>query len=362
PICLPPEDTDDLSDRNATITGWGRLSEGGERAAVLKEANVPIVSNKRCEEMFKSVGRHEAIPEILMCAGYDKGGPDSCNGDSGGPLQVQDDEGHWFLAGIVSWGIGCGEPSQPGVYTLIQLNHDINGKWFKYLSELWELWSRRLQYKTNRITTHDVWKDEVHNAGMMPFPHEWHYDVPSQDKNEDLLIYGVNSSKQSIYIAIKWRPKGVDNQMNATISLRFDDNNSNSYTLEEVSEVEYRKNEYRICGLGVEIMSPFRRKRIKFRGYLKKNNNELVYVRFRFLWYAVSRVYDFTHDFDDHFMAKELLLSPKSRGSSDRFEDRFEQFGQMKGNFKEEMEEERQLYFWGSELDFIWDSYLMKMV
>ncbi|CAG2175100.1 unnamed protein product, partial [Oppiella nova] len=53
------------------------------------------------------------------------------------------------------------------------------------------------------------------------------------DKSEDLLIYGVNSSKQSIYIAIKWRPKGVDNQMNATISLRFDDNNSNSYTLEE---------------------------------------------------------------------------------------------------------------------------------
>ena len=27
PICLPPEDTDDLSDRNATITGWGRLSD-----------------------------------------------------------------------------------------------------------------------------------------------------------------------------------------------------------------------------------------------------------------------------------------------------------------------------------------------
>ena len=136
--------------------------------------------------------------------------------------------------------------------------------------------------------------------------------------------------------------------MNATISLRFDDNNSNSYTLEENSEVVYRRNEYRVCGLGVEIMSPFRRKRIKFRGYLTKNNNELVYVRFRFLWYSVSRVYDFTHDFDDHFMAKELLLSPKSRESSDRFEDRFEQFGQMKGNFKEEMEEERQLYFWGS--------------
>ncbi|CAG2180128.1 unnamed protein product, partial [Oppiella nova] len=61
---------------------------------------------------------------------------------------------------------------------------------------------------------------------------------------------------------------------------------SNSYTLEEDSDVEYRKNEYRVCGLGVEIMSPFRRKRIKFRGYLTKNDNELVYVKFRFLWYS----------------------------------------------------------------------------
>ncbi|CAG2113475.1 unnamed protein product, partial [Medioppia subpectinata] len=217
------------------------------------------------------------------------------------------------------------------------------------MPQFWKLWSMRRQQKTNRIITHNVWKDSVHDSGIVSFPHEWTYDRPSQTKPEDILIYGVNSSKQSIYIAIKWRPKGVNDKINATISLRFDDNNSNSYTLEEDSEVEYRSNEYRVCGLGLEIMSPFRRKRIKFRGYLTKNDKDLVYMRFRFLWYSISRVADFTYDFNDHFMAKEMMRS-KNRDNEivDQLEDRFEQFGQMKGNFKEDMEEEKQLYFWGS--------------
>ena len=39
---------------------------------------MPIVSNEKCQKMFLRAGRHEVIPDIFMCAGYDTGGRDSC--------------------------------------------------------------------------------------------------------------------------------------------------------------------------------------------------------------------------------------------------------------------------------------------
>jgi hypothetical protein len=162
--------------------------------------------------------------------------------------------------------------------------------------------------------------------------------------NENLFIYGVNSMNQCLKVNIVWKP--VNEKINARISLRFEDNDANIYTLEEETSVKYTQNEYKLCGFGFEIMFPFRRNRLKFRGYLRKNGEQLVYTRIRLLWLAISRVYDFNNDFDDGFLAKELA---KQSNVKDIYtENRFEQFGQMKGTFQIEKSEPKIIYLWGS--------------
>lgn len=95
--------------------------------------------------MYRNAGYIEHIPHIFICAGWKKGGYDSCEGncihknkivsaqfklfncrfsiqlkgDSGGPMVIQRPDKRFLLSGVISWGIGCAEPNQPGVYTRI---------------------------------------------------------------------------------------------------------------------------------------------------------------------------------------------------------------------------------------------------
>uniref|UniRef100_A0A8C8SHS8 Serine protease 53 n=1 Tax=Pelusios castaneus TaxID=367368 RepID=A0A8C8SHS8_9SAUR len=62
-----------------------------------------------------SVGEAVSIIPGMLCAAQ-KDMSTSCEGDDGGPL-ICNEKGTWFLAGLSSFGNGCGKRSQPAVYT-----------------------------------------------------------------------------------------------------------------------------------------------------------------------------------------------------------------------------------------------------
>lgn len=79
PVCVPEDDTDFIG-QTAYVTGWGRLYEDGPLPSVLQEVSVPVINNTICETMYRNAGYIEHIPHIFICAGWKKGGYDSCEG------------------------------------------------------------------------------------------------------------------------------------------------------------------------------------------------------------------------------------------------------------------------------------------
>ncbi|XP_055594263.1 serine protease 44 [Uranotaenia lowii] len=115
PICLPGADgSRGYNGLTATVIGWGSLRENGPQPAVLQEVNLPIWSNGECARKYGAAAPGGII-ETMLCAG--QAAKDSCSGDSGGPLMIND--GRWTQVGVVSWGIGCGKGQYPGVYTRV---------------------------------------------------------------------------------------------------------------------------------------------------------------------------------------------------------------------------------------------------
>ncbi|XP_026721050.1 transmembrane protease serine 9 isoform X2 [Athene cunicularia] len=115
PVCLPDAGHHFPARKKCLISGWGYLKEDFlVKPEFLQKATVELLDQTLCSSLYS-----HALTDRMMCAGYLEGKVDSCQGDSGGPLVCQEPSGKFFLAGIVSWGIGCAEARRPGVYTRI---------------------------------------------------------------------------------------------------------------------------------------------------------------------------------------------------------------------------------------------------
>merc|ERR1719221_1286415 len=111
PACLPATTSKDYAGHVATVSDWGTLSSGGNQPTVLNDVDVTIQTNQACNDAYGN-----QITDNMICAASP--GKDSCQGDSGGPLVTQENN-HYTLVGVVSWGYGCAMASYPGVYARV---------------------------------------------------------------------------------------------------------------------------------------------------------------------------------------------------------------------------------------------------
>jgi secreted trypsin-like serine protease len=100
------------------IAGFGITAEGGDSPSTLQHAAVPRVSDEQCAQAYGDstpVVGNAFDAATALCAGFDQGGVDTCEGDSGGPL-LAFVPGGFRLVGATSYGEGCAREGKPGVY------------------------------------------------------------------------------------------------------------------------------------------------------------------------------------------------------------------------------------------------------
>ncbi|MCL4134056.1 UNVERIFIED_CONTAM: hypothetical protein GTU68_046427 [Idotea baltica] len=122
PICLPNPVQRFVGSR-CWVSGWGKNAVGkkGKYQNLLKKIDVPVIPRRGCQDILRNtrLGIDYTLHPGMLCAG---GEPerDACKGDGGGPLSCRDRDGQYVLTGIVSWGIGCGQPGVPGIYVNVE--------------------------------------------------------------------------------------------------------------------------------------------------------------------------------------------------------------------------------------------------
>merc|ERR1712228_1117478 len=122
-VCLPQAD-EIFEESTCFATGWGKdkFGSAGQYQVVLKEIDLPVVSNYECQNKLQStrLGNKFKLHDSFICAGG-VNGKDTCKGDGGSPLVCPSkyDPDTYVQAGMVAWGIGCGEDGTPGVYASV---------------------------------------------------------------------------------------------------------------------------------------------------------------------------------------------------------------------------------------------------
>ncbi|XP_025207828.1 phenoloxidase-activating factor 2 [Melanaphis sacchari] len=123
-LCLPNQNYV-FSKERCYASGWGKniFGKAGEYQVILKSIDLPIVPRDPCLDLLRKtrLGQNYKLHESFICAGGEIG-KDTCQGDGGSPLvcPLDNNPEQYHQAGIVAWGIGCGDET-PGIYVDVAL-------------------------------------------------------------------------------------------------------------------------------------------------------------------------------------------------------------------------------------------------
>lgn len=94
------------------------IADDEEGSQDLMKVLLSIYSGEVCEERKLVKG---GMQTSMICSGELEGGKDTCNGDSGGPLQIVLDDPYcmYSIIGITSFGRFCGFAYNPAIYTKV---------------------------------------------------------------------------------------------------------------------------------------------------------------------------------------------------------------------------------------------------
>ena len=135
PVCLPGMNDDlIIPGKHGFVAGWGerqthiksrkasKQSHKKGRSRVTVHIALAISNNRVCRNSTKQAFNST----VMFCAGDgEKTGQHSCRGDGGGPFlrERYDSKSRsyrWTVAGLVSWGEGCGVKGRYSFFTRVE--------------------------------------------------------------------------------------------------------------------------------------------------------------------------------------------------------------------------------------------------
>uniref|UniRef100_A0A3P8X8J1 Neurotrypsin n=1 Tax=Esox lucius TaxID=8010 RepID=A0A3P8X8J1_ESOLU len=187
--CLSTPDTAAIRSPSSCVVA---VTAGWDGPDAVLQSWVPLLSSWQCKKRYgDGYSSHGTL-----CAGSPPDtrrlhGNNGCQGNWGGGLVCQREEGRWVLTGMVSGGYGCSDPSTPALYTRVSRFQ----AWIQEVTSTHE----RIPERSAHSDVHEE-DQPLEDRNMLTYSHDELKHTPSQEQNthaDEQLTHTQHSSIHS---------------------------------------------------------------------------------------------------------------------------------------------------------------------